>query len=313
MTPKRVVFYACGGGIGHFNRAYAIARELVRLSSLKPVILTTTPFIPSALQEQIPVWRLPSSSETEWLELNRQPYIEQLLTYLKPSALVVDTFPLGLEDELATVLPLWDGLKVLVQRDAHRAPPMGYYHHLVDPSPSGYGWVLNRRLTELWPREQARLALRVSDNKPVILVAHNGHAAETSGFFQQVFYALGTESWHLRFASLCSLEARWEPYQVHHYPLIEMMPGVDLVMGGGGYNLVAECRALGKKRLLRAFTRPFDRQDERLNQESQFDENTPGTRLIELVQQQLNSPPPLPESECQGAQYLAEWLKVTLQ
>lgn len=313
MNPRRIVLYGCGGGIGHFNRAYAIARELKRHPQCQPIILATTPFVPLALAEQIPIWRLPSCSETTTLGLSRSAHIQQLLKDLNPHALVVDTFPLGLELELADWLADWPGIKVLIQRDVGQFSLPGCYQAVFQADDNGIGWILNRQPHELWPRAQVLPYLHVDDGQPVILVVHNGCPVETKGFFQQVYYALGQQPWHMRFASLCPVpDPRWGPLMLHHYPLSEWMAGVDLVIGGGGYNLVAECRGYGKRRLLRAFERPFDRQADRLHREPHFFETTPASTLRESAMAQLTQPPPKPSSNAQGAQAVAQWLQTAL-
>lgn len=313
MKPRRIVLYGCGGGIGHFNRVYAIARELRRHPQLQPIILTTTPFVPLALAEPIPIWRLPSCSETQSLALPRPRHMQQLLNDLNPHALVVDTFPLGLADELADWLPDWHGIKVLIQRDMTQSPPRDCYQAVFQPDETGIGWILNRQSHELWPRSQVLPYLHITDEQPVILVAHNGEPVETRGFFQQMYYALAEQPWHLRFASLCPIpDPRWGQLLLHHYPLSEWLAGVDLVIGGGGYNLVAECRVFGKRRLLRAFERPIDRQADRLHHEPHFFETTPAVTLREWITGQLTQPPPEPSANGQGAQFVVQWLQTAL-
>ena len=49
-----------------------------------------------------------------------------------------------------------------------------------------------------------------------------------------------------------------------HWPLVEWLPGADLIIGGGGYNLVSEARLVGVPLLARALPRRYDPQRRRL-------------------------------------------------
>jgi hypothetical protein len=87
------------------------------------------------------------------------------------------------------------------------------------------------------------------------------------------------------------LPAGVEP--VRHYPLLELLAGVDLVVGAGGYNTVHEARACRRPLLALARPRLYDRQARRL---------TSGERVADaaafpaLIERWLGSfgPRPLP-------------------
>ena len=84
------------------------------------------------------------------------------------------------------------------------------------------------------------------------------------------------------------------------------MNGFDLIIGGGGYNLVAECRSYGKKALFRAFPRPFDDQAKRIQSHEIFYDYTSPKALQKQIETQLQSSTPHAEKKCFGANTIAQ-------
>jgi len=306
MTRKpRILFYARGGGIGHFNRAYAIARQFLRVRSADCLIATTSALAPLVTQPGIDVLRWPAA-ESPWTPdfLRALP---QLLAQLQPDLMVVDSFPEGPENELSGIeIP-----RLLIQRDPGLPPQVW---PVVQAWPGADGLILNRQPAELLPRDLARQWLDARSEHPLVLIAHNGDPFETTSFMQRVLTALETLPVEIRLAScLPCPRPEWQALWIRHYPLSEWLRGVDCLIGGGGYNLVAEARAYGLRSLHLAFERPIDQQWQRIQGLPQVSMMASAQTIREAVQTLLEQLPPAPELACAGAVVAAQRIHDLLQ
>ncbi|MCP4848828.1 MAG: hypothetical protein GY899_12875 [Verrucomicrobiaceae bacterium] len=193
---------------------------------------------------------------------------------------VVDTFPRGLAGELPAHLESINVPKVLVHRDLNPDYVAQYpltkavrlfdlilvpgedapfaqedYAHLTEP------WFI-RDSTELLPSSAARgvLGVEVGDDRPLLVVCSTGSEREER-FFHELATSLGErlESWIIRTTSIVSGAGK-----ITTWPLIRLLPGVNQVIGGGGYNLVHEARSTNTPLLAFALPRRYDRQNVRL-------------------------------------------------
>lgn len=300
-----ILIYAPGGGTGHLQRGAAIGRALRQLGAT-PALLTTAAYSPlDAIAEGFACLRLPGKQEQQrsaWPDL-----LTPLVQALKPEAWVVDTFPWGPEDELKPIFAQDTAPRVWVQRSPELQAPPGLYQAVCVPDPQGVGYVLARSPQACMPRPQARSMLRADGARPLILVAHNGDPAEVQALFELVVRAGQGAAWDVRLATQRSLPmARWSDLRVSWYPLMEIMPGADLVIGAGGYHLVAEAQCLGLRLLVCPQPRPFDDQYQRCRDLPQFGLSTPPETLQQLIAQELAAPRPEPELRCQGAAAIAQ-------
>jgi len=302
LPEPRIVFYARGGGIGHFNRAYAIARLLLRDHGWHPLILSTSAFLPMSLREALPVMRWPGAFEAQGFDWPGA--VRAVLKTLQPELLVSDTFPEGPEQELA-------GLAVphrfCLYRDPQLMLPDGVPGMV--PGPADAGYILNRAPSELFAPRLARQWLRASGHKPLVLVSHNGNPAETTAFFDYLWQVLQPLEFELRLASLLPCpRPEWAPHWVTYFPLSDLLLGVDLLISGGGYNSVAEARAYGIRALFTAFERPVDRQFERIASLPHFHLQGSVSHLRSQVSDLLARERPEPVSGIAGAEYAAACL-----
>jgi len=303
LETSKIVFYARGGGVGHFNRAYAITRCLLN-HGIKPLIISSSAFLPLAFSEQIQLLRWPGGLENNWPEL--QEVLLPTIKKLSPDLLIVDTFPEGPENELQS----YQGARFFIQRDAEHS----WHGPGIHARPEDHGYIINRSPEELLSRAQARQCLRAETNQPLILLTHNGNPAETTAFFWRLLKTLEPLNVSIRMASLLPCpRSEWQPYWIQHFPLSEWMNGVDLLIGGGGYNLVAEVQAYGVPALLTAFERPIDQQAQRIQNLPHFHAHHTAASLRNQIQKILSSPRPTPESRCNGAQKAAELILNLLQ
>jgi hypothetical protein len=301
----KLLLYARGGGMGHLNRAYSIAMAL-RPHSIEPLVLTTSALVPALIYEQLSLLRwpgfAPAVSSAGWSNTLSREHLRALIQNLAPDLMVVDTFDNGPENELQA-LPF---ARLILQRDG--SSPRSPHHLLVNPL--GLGYVLNTPPAALaLPAQAHHFWSRDLGGGPLVVVAHNGDAYETRAFFEQVLHYFAETHYQVRLASLLPcLKPEWRAIWCSAYPLAPWLAGVDLLIGGGGYNLVAEAQCYGVRGYFQAFERPVDRQWERLQQHFSFYEGIAKADFLETVQTLLSkpAPAPLPLDVCQGAEAVAK-------
>lgn len=293
LPEPRLLFYALGGGTGHFNRAYALARQVKRLlPKVTPLILSSAPIVPPLLQEGLSLLRLPSVSEHQAAGLDSR-WVQTLVLDYQPDVLVVDSHSTGVWQELPEIFPKLLGKKIFLRRDAQIPEATLPYDLSWLLTPDADGWLLNRQLDELKSRAQALALLKADPNSPVVLLAHNGPPPETQAFFLRAYLALQALPLQLRLVSLVppglpELMHLWLSY----FPLSELLNGADLVIGGGGVNLLTECRVFGKRSLFCAFERPIDQQALRIGPGDLLQWNASPAEWARQISEKLAQTPP---------------------
>ncbi len=260
--PDRWLIYALGGGLGHLTRALALARAAWRRGhSIR--LLTNSPFV-NALPiegELGPAGTVPRIDPT----LDRHAValvIRAALDMRDFDAFVVDTFPRGLGGELAGLLEKLDCPKVLIHRDldpsyVRWADLRAYAAHfdclLLPGEDAPLGDLPHARRTAPWlvrdaaelldrPAARRRLGLKENDARPVVVVTACGRREEI-------------EVAHARAARLDAFLAGAAAIRcasvvgpgLFLWPLLEVMPGIDVLVGAGGYNTVHEARAPARR------------------------------------------------------------------
>jgi len=267
-----ILYYAPGGGLGHATRAAAILRQARRRGAGSLLAFITAPCALPLEHESIPYCR-PGNLAPD----NLRAEVRELIASCRPRAIVIDTFPFGITGELAEILPALTCRKVLVARRlaarwAAWGPPAwkDFDRVLLAEAPDGAAEntrpccpILLRDAEELLPREEAKAALGVAADEQVVLGISSDEPGWTTGFFtllRKVWRRLRPSA-RLRLASPC-LPAD-DPLRVHHYPLIELFNGVDLVVGAGGCNLFHEVQACGAPAIFLPRPRHYDDQHAR--------------------------------------------------
>ncbi|MEI7833550.1 MAG: hypothetical protein WCJ56_10185, partial [bacterium] len=237
-----------GGGLGHVTRAAAILRQLPL--SIDAQVLTTVATPYPLIHEGIPFHHF---AEEEFPN-NSQEYLQKI----NPKVLVMDVFPYGLHEELRDILPSLPCKKVFIYRHVlagYRAiidsalplfdlviqaetaePPLAV--PAIDCQP-----ILLREEHELLNRDEARGKLEVTDDRPVVLGVSSGDTGWTASFFSVLRKALANTGAYAQLR-LAAPEYHGEE-AIAHYPLIELLPGIDVLVGAGGYNLYHEGQACG--------------------------------------------------------------------
>ncbi|MEB3830686.1 glycosyltransferase [Phormidium sp. CCY1219] len=320
-TAKCWLIYAMGGGWGHLVRALALGRIA---GTCRPVlILCNSPYAADILlyaagEEPQPIVEgcyLEAIPHTASFDETRDR-VREVIFQNPHDLLIVDTFPRGLGGELADLLPQMKSTpRVFVHRDLDpnyvRAkdlsrfvaenfelilipgtledPPLAHLPQVRRTAP----WSI-RTASELPDRATARQFLRLNpqDDTPAIVVLAAGRDEELQ-VYGELTVALAQA---FPQAMVRCLSAERPPQcppslWVFHWPGIECLPAADVVVGGGGYNSVYECVAVGVPLVAFAFARQYDRQGRRLlraNAAVRWVEDIPGA--IAAVAQFLRDP-----------------------
>lgn len=298
---QRWLIYALGGGMGHLTRAIALAR-VAEKHGHSVYILTNSPFA-----NHIP-WRCELGLRSTcriipatWGKDRVSEVVDQVLQKVNDfTAMIVDTFPRGLGGELASWLPKISIPKVLVHRDLNpryvrqfqlRSFVAVYDHILLPGEPAAFEalpqsiqtapWLI-RDDNELLTREESRTRLKAGNTSaPVVAVLGCGKEQEIHRRAQ-----LAVRIQHrlphacVRFVSPLPLEPSGIS-TVCGWPLLEMLPGVDVMVGAGGYNTVQEARATKTPLLALPEKRLYDRQKHRLTQAEICDSDADLLRRLE--------------------------------
>jgi hypothetical protein len=193
-ADRPLVYYACGGGLGHVTRAAAILRQLRRRGDWPLMVLTNARRPLPLDSEGLPYHHL-AAPDAPALAAQVQAAVKEL----RPRLLVVDVFAEGLVGELAEVLGGLDAPAVLVYRHVREeglAEWEGALRHyrvalLAEtpvrtlPCPTvECGAMLLRDAEELLTSAEARAALGVTGEGPVVLGVSTEGEEWTRDFFR---------------------------------------------------------------------------------------------------------------------------------
>ncbi len=257
-----ILYYACGGGMGHVNRCAAILRKL---KDKRVLAVSSTPQIYPLFYDAVPYVNLAGQkphdvrNNIRWLILNYNPKI-----------IVMDTFPHGVTGEMENIINESFAKKILVTRYVKPEiaiqwqetvnkfdmvisieKPVQYKYANVTEVPP----VLIRDATEISSAEESRHLLNVYDNKPVIAAISSGDfawEAKIFGLFLSIWQKSGTV-FHPRLISPNIQEKSTQP-------LIEYITGIDMVIGAAGYNLFHEVKATKTPAIFMPQPKRFDDQ-----------------------------------------------------
>ncbi len=289
--------------MGHFNRALALARSAAR-RGIRTTIVTNCRYAGVVLtsgcrrlvsmDEKIEIVEVPHDSKTSNTQAAElAAFVTAVLQKVPYDLLVVDNFPRGLVGDLVSILPTVACPKVLVHRDldpryvawANLPEFVEQHYDLVvsagddaPEKPSPLIGMPQSRQTAPWlvcgadewltrPLARWELGIDEADTRPVAVVLGCGKADEClAAAHAAVELAKRVASHaHVRFLScdVAALEIAG-PLGRCLWPAVVVLPGVDLLLGAGGYNTVYEARATSTPLLAVAQERLYDRQSLRL-------------------------------------------------
>jgi hypothetical protein len=245
--------------------------------------------------------------------------IREILLDSNFDCLIVDTFPRGLGGELADILPQLSHLsKILIHRDLCleyvlakdlRSFVVRHFDAVIVPGEGkdvpladlpivrhASPWLIRNaeeldidRARQLLEREGERKRINDSTfntprSKKTILVYTSGKPSELR-LFGAIARSLVTAFPECSVRCLAPvLPPQCPPgVWVSHSPGIECLPAADIVVGGGGYNTVSECRALGVPLIAFAFKRLYDRQIQRVSAASYAIEIVDGKNVVDYI------------------------------
>jgi hypothetical protein len=246
-----VLIYALGGGWGHVTRAAGLARAIGPAARVR--ILANSPYleIVKAAMPELGIEAVSTAQE-------------------EPDVLVVDTFPRGLTGDLADLLPSMRALKVLIHRDLKpeyvswgglRTFVAAHYDGVLCPGERGLLADLPQAIfTAPW---LVRPPIAVQPSVDVFVCA-GGNAGEMP-WYGEVAALLARD------VEVRCLAAELPPgcppeLWIRYWPSIDWIASAGVVVGGGGYNTVNECRALSVPLIARPWPRKYDRQRLRVEQ-----------------------------------------------
>jgi len=295
MPFSRWLVYALGGGLGHATRGLSLARAAARRGHSVHV-LVNTPLPDAALRAPgVTVEEVPQRAGREGLERALDARLSEAW-----SLCVVDTFPRGLMGELAPRFEALPRARAWIHRDltpAYAARPevleaaRGYALALVPGleerallaeavgARRTAPWLI-RDAQELLSPEQARARLGAREGQRVVAVSLAGteaESAEMAQLAQTLTATLGPD------VAVRAASPSPRPGAVAHWPLLELLPGVDVLVGAGGYQTVNEARATGTSLVALARARLYDRQAERLRPEERALDAADAARRVETL------------------------------
>lgn len=277
------MLYALGGGMGHLVRATSITRAIKRISGFDPIILTTPGFTDIVKNEAV---RLQVVAEPDEPKEYRGKIIEKLKK-LDPDVLIVDALPMGLMGELRDFLPGFTGPKILVARMLRedyrlqmgidefvgeeydmvvRAEKMPDNHLKHDNSVHAPN-ILVRSADEIPGRQRARDMLKVPRERFLVVALSTHQPLRADAFFQMVFRSLMKIGEKRAVIKFVSPYGEPDPSSAHtsYFPMMELMPGIDALVGHGGYHLIHEAETLRVPFLVFPQEKLYDDQHARLS------------------------------------------------
>ncbi len=278
-----VCYYAFGGGAGHVTRSIALLREIVRQGNPRVLALTNSRFAWLYGQEGIP-HRLIETPQPDPDALAQR--LQTVLDETGARVFVVDALPRGIFGEMAQLLPQVSARKALIARHlkghylaSHAIPSFVDPHYdrviFAEEWPGDFAKRLSTPCTrvppivvrdadEIMSRADARRALGVHDDTPLVLFASTSvsdeHAGPLLGVLEKIQRRKRTPDFTIRRVALPSPGETFPQDVISHFPLIELLPGADIVVGAAGYNLFYECQAVGVEAIFIPKGRLYDDQ-----------------------------------------------------
>lgn len=281
----RILFYTVNGkGLGHLMRALAIARAVVRAAPESRILFLTSCEDPGVVwREGFHYVKVPAPEAMPALGLGRAGHrdlvhrlVRTTFANFRPDILVVDSFAYGSVGELRQVLNgVWRRVLVsnlfLLLRDVVRyRESVARYELLVYPfteaeaaghpalegvqTPIVYaGPIAGIARDDLLAREEARSALGLPEDGPIVLVATGGGGgASVAPVLDRVFAAI-TLLPDLAFAILDPPLARWtSPVRwrpnlriVRRVPIAPYLAAFDAAVSTAGMNSGTELTVAG--------------------------------------------------------------------
>ncbi len=275
--------YALGGGLGHLQRSLALARAAIHKGHYVDIICNSrfSNFIP---------WKSELGDSGSLTFIDNKSSIkktsENIINWIFNSSfdrLIIDTFPRGISGELKDIIGSIKKPKTLIHRDLNPNYVKKFniedfiknYDLIIVPGEtnliedinslsfchSTYPWLI-RDYNEIKNKGEARAKLEMDpyEQRPLVIIPVTGNLEEERLFLKiKSELQNSTSEWVFKTVSPIPNVA-----DLRIWPLIEMINGVDMIIGAGGYNLVNEARATRTPFIGYPLSRLYDRQEKRL-------------------------------------------------
>ena len=275
--------YALGGGLGHLQRSLALARAAIHKGHYVDIICNSrfSNFIP---------WRSELGESGFLTFINNKSSIkktsESVIKWITSNhydRLIIDTFPRGIAGELKDIIKSIRKPKTLIHRDLNPSYVKTFniksfiknydliivpgetnpikdinkfsFCHSTDP------WLI-RNYNEIKDKKLARIKLEMGldDQQPLAIIPVTGNLDEERLFLKlKSELKHSTSGWVIKTVSPIPNIA-----DLRIWPLIEMINGVDMMIGAGGYNTVSEAKVTRTPFIGYPLSRLYDRQEKRL-------------------------------------------------
>ncbi|MDC0066886.1 hypothetical protein OAK16_04735 [Verrucomicrobia bacterium] len=280
---QRWKLYALGGGLGHLQRSLALARAAIRKGHYVDIICNSrfSKFIP---------WEGELGDSGSLTIIDNKSSIkktfESIIKWITNDdfdQLIIDTLPRGIVGELKDIIKSIKKPKTFIHRDLNPDYVKQFnlkefikqydliivpgeknpikdinqlsFCHSTDP------WLI-RNYSEIKNKNLARVKLEMDPNdiRPLAIISMTGNLDE-----ERLFLKLKTElqnsisGWVIKTVSPIP-----EIADLRIWPLLEIINGVDMIIGAGGYNTVNEVRVTRTPFIGHPLSRMYDRQEKRL-------------------------------------------------
>jgi hypothetical protein len=268
-----ILYYALGGGLGHITRALAVLHTLrirEKVLIVSSMDASALEFLPGKIQIVTP----PATTHRDTRKLTA--YIQQLIDEHRPSELIVDSFPLGIQGELKNVL--YTGIRTYLARllvwDRYSKVTGNQFFifnqtFVLEPLHEDHRYVVDRISETL-------SSLKLTDpphHKPLPsiegleqhwLVLHSGPDDEVDDLITYAKHIRDIEQKQNPLLLVTpSAINKWTHQPVKHiryYPAQTLMPHVEKIITACGFNTMRQATVYRNKHHFFPFARRFDDQ-----------------------------------------------------
>jgi hypothetical protein len=254
-----ILYYAIGGGLGHVTRA----RRVLAALQLQATIATSAPDA-ARIAAPFPVLTIPAALEGD------PAAHREWLASLAVSRFIIDTFPCGLQGELADVTAPADYVARLLRWDEYRRavpldPPRFGTTYAVEPLTPEHDVFVRAnsdRVVELDLAVSVDLAPSSTPHHDYWLIVHSGPAEEVEELvaYTRELQQLANETTEVLVASAAhpKLPPHFRP--VDAFPATPLYAGAKRIITAAGFNVMLETRPWRHKQHVVPFPRRFDDQ-----------------------------------------------------
>ena len=268
-----ILYYALGGGLGHITRAMAVLHTL-RIREKVLIVSSAEPSMLDFLPVKIQIAKPPASTQNNSRKLTA--YIQQLFDEHRPSELIVDSFPLGIQGELKNIV--YSGIRTYLARllawDRYSKVTGNQFYifnqtFVLEPLHEDHRYIVERISETMVPLElsdppQNQALPSITDLEQHWLILHSGPDEEVDDL---ITYAKQIREIEQKQNPLLlvtpSAINKWTHQPVTHiryYPAQNLMSHVDKIITACGFNTMRQANVYRNKHHFFPFARRFDDQ-----------------------------------------------------